>query len=516
MTIVDFLSRLKWLDGRPLLSVVEPYRLRLFEQFFERDADRRLRFNLGLFGRAKKNWKSADAVLAALYALMADSSGGNQVYLVANDEGQAADNLQLAKKLIKANPLLQQWVRVKKNIIERRDGAGFIEILPAQDAIGTHGKTFRLLVVDELHGHRTWDLLEALAPDPSRPDCQTWITTYASVFHRPGVPLFDLMAIGKAGSDPRMLFSWFAADFTTDPAFEHKTPEERANPSIASWGDPGYLAQQQRRLPAHKYRRLHLNLPGLPEGAAFQPEPIMDAVARGVNVRPPEASISYCAFIDMAGGSNDDAVLGIAHRDRDGRVVVDVLLDQGQRPPFDPNAAVLRFVVVLREYKIARLIGDRYAGLTFASQFQQAGISYVMCDQTKQQLYEAFEPLLNAKKVVLLDVPVVEQQLLGLVWRGGKIDHQSGEHDDWANAACGVIVTARTHRSEADNARDLHAWQACDALKRPSQWGVLTRADPWLELAHPTADYTPTRGPGYLSDEEQDRDGGETVTHKIF
>jgi hypothetical protein len=40
---------------------------------------------------------------------------------------------------------------------------------------------------------------------------------------------------------------------------------------------------------------------------------------------------------------------------------------------------------------------------------------------------------------VLLDVPEIEQQLLGLVWRGGKIDHQNGEHDDWANAAAGVV-----------------------------------------------------------------------------
>jgi hypothetical protein len=40
---------------------------------------------------------------------------------------------------------------------------------------------------------------------------------------------------------------------------------------------------------------------------------------------------------------------------------------------------------------------------------------------------------------VLLDVPMLEQQLLGLIWRGGKITHQSGEHDDFATAAAGVV-----------------------------------------------------------------------------
>ena len=42
--------------------------------------------------------------------------------------------------------------------------------------------------------------------------------------------------------------------------------------------------------------------------------------------------------------------------------------------------------------------------------------------------------------MVLLDVPLMEQQLLGLVWRGGKIDHPGGEHDDWANAVAGCVA----------------------------------------------------------------------------
>lgn len=67
------------------------------------------------------------------------------------------------------------------------------------------------------------------------------------IFHRPGVPLFDLLATGKRGADPRMYFSWYAADYCTDPAFENLSPEERANPSMSGWEDQGYLAQQQSR-----------------------------------------------------------------------------------------------------------------------------------------------------------------------------------------------------------------------------------------------------------------------------
>jgi phage terminase large subunit-like protein len=439
MTFRAFVALLVWLDLRPLPLVIEPYRLHIFDAAFERaDDGQSFRYNLVLAGRGKKNAKTLDLVLACIFSLLVDSPGGNQVYLVANDEGQAHDDLELAKKLIAVNRILSDVLTVKKNVIERRDGQGFLEVLPAQDAIGAHGKTYRLLAIDEVHGYRSYDLLEALALDPTRPDAQQWITSYASIYHKPGVPLFDLMKTGREGKDPRMLFSWYAADFTTDPAFADKSPEERANPSMTSWSNPDYLDQQRRRLPAHKYRRLHLNLPGLPEGSAFQPEPVMAAVVRGMADRGREASRTYRAFVDMSGGSHDDAVLAIGHVEDD-RAVVDRVLHQGQPTPFDPRLAVERFATVLREYGLSSVTGDRYAGETFRADFQRLGIRYQLATQTRSQLYEALQPWLNGQRVLLPDVPVLEQQLLGLVWRSGKIDHPAGEHDDYANAAAGVV-----------------------------------------------------------------------------
>jgi len=445
MKINDFLARLVWLDGSPLLPRIQPYRLRLFEHFFAVDADGAYRHNLGLFGRSKKNDKTSDLVSASLFALVGDSPAGHdsECYILANDGDQARDDLSLAKKMVKANPdVLGQWLKVKANSIERRDGRGFLEVLPAGDVVGQHGKSYRFVGYDEIHGYRTWDVLEAMQPDPNRRDAQQWITSYASLFHRPGVPLFDLFMQAKAGGDPRLLFSWYAADFTTDPDFAELAPEARANPSMAAWADAGYLAQQQRRLPSHKYRRLHLNLPGLPEGSAFSAESVMDAIDRGVAVRPREADATYVAFVDMSGGSRDDAALGVAHRDRNGRAVVDRIVDQGQRPPFDPRLAVERFVAVLNDYGVSAVTGDSYAGETFKADFERAGIAYNVSAKTKSALYESLEPRLNSHQVVLLDVAVVEQQLLGLVWRGGRIDHQSGEHDDLANAAAGAIDVA--------------------------------------------------------------------------
>ncbi|MCZ6626561.1 MAG: hypothetical protein O7B35_20375, partial [Deltaproteobacteria bacterium] len=296
---LKFFSLLKWIDRRPLSKVIEPYRQRIFEQaLFTFDEESRPRYNLVLSGRAKKNWKTTDLILTALYRLLAwQSEAGNQCYVLANDQDQAGDDLELAKKLIRVNPILADATEVKQKVIERKDGKGFLEILPAQDVIGSHGKTYLFCGFDEIHGYKNWDLLEAMQPDPTRLDALMWITSYASIYHKPGVPLFDLIAAGKKGQDPRMFFSWYAADHVTDLELENASPEDKANPSRGSWQDSGYLEQQQRRLPAHKYRRLHLNLPGLPEGSAFTAEMVMGAVERGVKVRPPKDEIDYAAFV---------------------------------------------------------------------------------------------------------------------------------------------------------------------------------------------------------------------------
>jgi len=94
-----------------------------------------------------------------------------------------------------------------------------MQILPAGDVVGQHGKTFLFVGYDEIHGYRSHDLFEALAPDPTRKDVLQWITSYAGIRHAPGIPLYDLLQAAKRGDDPRMFFSWYGGDFTTDPAF---------------------------------------------------------------------------------------------------------------------------------------------------------------------------------------------------------------------------------------------------------------------------------------------------------
>lgn len=452
VTSLAFFSRLRWIDGRPLLDTIEPYRRHLFTSALDTfRPDGTPVFNLVLSGRGKKNFKTADLVLAALYVVnIRRSPLGNDAIIAASDEGQAGDDLALARKLVECNPDLAAEIEPLAKELRLRDGSGTLKIIPARDVSGAHGKTYGFLGIDELHTARDWSLLEALAPDPTR-EALTWITSYDSIYNTPGAPLYDLKQIAQRSDDPRMLFSWYSGgEICTDPDFAGLPPEERANPSMGSWPEGrAYLDQQRRRLPTHKFRRLHLNLPGAPDGAAFNADLVVAAIVIGRRQLDPIFGIDrpqYHAFVDMSGGSSDDAVLAIGHFDAARRkAVLDCVVSQTGAPPFNPRAAVKKFAAVVKLFGLSYVRMDAYAGLTFRQDFGELGISAQLCDRTKSELYDAFEPLLNAGEVELLDVAKLQEQALTLVVRGGKIDHMPGDHDDWANAALGALVLAHPH-----------------------------------------------------------------------
>lgn len=438
---LDFFARLKWIDGRPLMDTIEPYRREIFlKALYTFRPDGTPLHNLVLRGSGKKNNKSTDLILAGLFKLLIPVTvQGNDGLLVANDEDQAGDDLDLGKKLVEANATeIGTEVLIMVNEIKRRDGRGGLKILPTRNVVGLHGKTAAFVGLDEIHGYKNHDILEALAPDPTRADALMWVTSYDTIFNSPGIPLFDLKKMGKEGSDPRMLFSWYSGDYCTDPDFADLEPELRANPSIGSWPEGrAYLDQQRRRLPTHKYRRLHLNLPGSPNGAFLDQGAVMAAIVPGRRSLAPSGR--HVGFCDMSGGSSDDATLAIGHTDG-GKIIIDLVVKQDGAPPFNPRSAVRKFAGLLRHYGCHSVVGDNYAGQTFQSDFRDEGIAYYVSPLNKTELYEAFEPALNAGEVELPDIPILQEQLLTLVVKGSRIDHQSGDHDDYANSVAGCVA----------------------------------------------------------------------------
>jgi len=165
-------------------------------------------------------------------------------------------------------------------------------------------------------------------------------------------------------------------------------------------------------------------------------------VPEGEAERQPMARVSYYAFVDPSGGSSDSMTLAVAHRDGQSSVL-DMVREV--RPPFSPETVVAGFVADLKRYGCHAVTGDRYAGEWVREPFARHGIRYILSERTKNEIYQAFLPLVNSRQVELLGNSRMVAQFLGLDRRTGKygrdnIDHAPGSHDDLANAAAGALV----------------------------------------------------------------------------
>jgi hypothetical protein len=75
-------------------------------------------------------------------------------------------------------------------------------------------------------------------------------------------------------------------------------------------------------------------------------ELIESAIDRGVTVRSPVSGVSYDAFCDPSGGLGDSFTCAVAHRDADGKAILDCL--HKTAAPFDPAQATAEIAMVLK------------------------------------------------------------------------------------------------------------------------------------------------------------------------
>jgi hypothetical protein len=174
-------------------------------------------------------------------------------------------------------------------------------------------------------------------------------------------------------------------------------------------------------------------------------EAVEACVAPGILERPVLHDQIYKAFVDPSGGSADSFCLAISHREKD-VIIIDAVRER--KPPFSPEAVVNEFAELLRSYRICKVTGDRYAGDWPRERFREHGIAYEPSDKPKSDLYRDLLPVLNSRKLDLLDDQRLLAQLTSLerrTARGGKdsIDHPPGSHDDLANAVAGAAFLAR-------------------------------------------------------------------------
>ena len=158
----------------------------------------------------------------------------------------------------------------------------------------------------------------------------------------------------------------------------------------------------------------------------------------------PTSGQNFCAYVDPSGGSADSFTLAIAHQ-RDGISVLDLVREI--RPPFSPSQVVEELSSTIKMYGLSSVTGDRWGGDFVREPFRICGIDYRLSDKPKSEIYQNLLPLLNSRKLELLDLPRLATQLVGLERRTSRsgrdsIDHGPGSHDDVVNSAAGALLMA--------------------------------------------------------------------------
>jgi hypothetical protein len=183
--------------------------------------------------------------------------------------------------------------------------------------------------------------------------------------------------------------------------------------------------------------------------AAFLDDQVIDAAidyARPLEL-PPHRDVNYQAFVDPSGGRHDAFTLCIGHKERDERLVVDVI--RGRHPLFDPHQVVGEYAALLKDYNVTTATGDNYSAAWSETAFQDAGIIYTRSEMNKSQLYLEALPHFMRGALSIPDHPKLIRELRLLERRTRRIgkdivDHGRNGSDDHANALAGMLRALAT------------------------------------------------------------------------
>ncbi len=350
------------------------------------------------------------------------------VLLLAADREQATVAFRYIRGIIDAIPELKALVgRRRKDQLELTTGVDIH--VAASDYKLVRGRTCCLVICDEL---AFWRSEESVSPDVEvlaalRPSLATIPTAQllcvSTVYARAGA-LYNAWETFWGKADPHVLF-WRATSRemnpTLDPALIDRELLEDPERARAEW-----LAEWRSDVEQ-----------------LFSLDALRAVVVSGRHELPRVAGVTYRAFCDPSGGSQDSMTLAVAHQEH-GVAVLDCVRER--KPRFDPATVVEEFVQVLRAYGIRTVTGDRYGGVWVEDAFRRHGVDYHASEETKSQIYVRLVPLVNTGKVQLLDSTVLLAQASGLerrVSRGSgqeTVDHGPHAHDDLVNAAAGALV----------------------------------------------------------------------------
>jgi hypothetical protein len=381
------------------------------------------------------------------------------VMCLAVDRDQARIVLSYTKEFFERIPALHAMVtRTAKDGFELCNG---IDVVVATNSYrATRGRTVLIGIFDEC---AFWQ-----SEQTARPDSETYNAVLPSMASLPGSLLVGISTPHRKSG---LLYAKFKKHYaeSDDNVLVIKAATATLNPTI----DEAIIARAMEDNP-EKARAEWLAEFRDDISTFADPEAIEACVMRGVRELPPARGVRYHGFCDPSGGASDSMTAAVCHRGGD-QIIVDAIRER--KAPFSPTDACLEMAAMFKSYNISTVQADKYAGQWPVESFAACGIRIEQSARPKSELYGDLLPLINAKRIALLDHPRLISQLCTLersTSRIGKdtIDHADNCKDDVCNAvagaAClaiqnvGVVVSAellqRVMQMPVNPHRANHAW----------------------------------------------------------
>jgi hypothetical protein len=410
-----------------------------------------------IVGRQSGKTRMAATVAAFEAATASPGQDGTDQYalLIAQDQRSSVRTLyRYARAPFDRVPMLAQVVSNTTADTLTLSNACTLAAYPARPA-AVRGLRARVVVLDELAFYRSSD---------NTPNDTEMLRAVRPCLATTGGKLFILSSpYAQSGALYELHRRHFGRPDGPVLVWQASAPD--MNPTLS----PDYLLRMAQDDP-EAYRSEVLGEFRAGVSTFLDAEAIAGSVEAHVRERVRQPGVVYVAFDDPASGSGGDAwTKAIAHRERD-RVVLDVL--RTWAPPFNPSGVIAESAALSKAYGVHGTVGDRYAPGFVLEGFRAHGLTYTPSQRDRSTLYLELLPLVNAGRIVLLDVPDLLRELRGLERRRGsagrdRVDHAPGQHDDRANAAAGALVLAAGRDDEA--AARLRRW-ALSQGSEPIVW----------------------------------------------
>jgi hypothetical protein len=345
------------------------------------------------------------------------------VQIVAADRAQAQVILRYIKGILNSNSVFRQYILSElRESVELSNGIA-IEVMSCSYR-SIRGRTVVCSIFDEIAFWR----VEGANPDKeilaaTRPSMATIpnskLMVISSPYARSGV-LYETHRDYYGKDDPEILV-WLAPTRVMNPTIPQKLidRETEKDPTAAR---------------AEWYAEFREDIEEFLSLDAIEAVCVLDGALA------PSRDSSYLAFTDPSGGRADAFTLAIGHGSKE-KLTVDLL--KAWEPPFNPESVVNDIVEALRDYRINRIVGDRYGAAWVSSAFEKRGITYEPSEKNKSDLFLGLEGLINTRSVELPADKKLINELMALERRRGKsgkdiIQHPPRSKDDLANAIAGL------------------------------------------------------------------------------